>query len=149
AEQLSTLPAVVELDRQLLQAVVELLTKVVLDGRRRGEDEPTAHPDEPRLEQAEAEHGEGAPDHGAGRARGDGAVDDPFESGGDQQGDDGGAQRRERTQEDPGEVIFRVWDEARERPKQGEARGRAGFSISRHLSLERVIPPQKRDSLSA
>jgi hypothetical protein len=61
----------------------------------------------------------------------------------------GCAESRERSEQDPWKVFSCVWNQARKRPKQGKARGRAEFSISRHLSLERDFLPQKRDSLSA
>jgi len=62
AQQLTRLPAVVERDGQVLQALVEGGANLVLDLGRRSQHEPAPQPHHDRFEQAEDEDRDGAPD---------------------------------------------------------------------------------------
>ncbi len=75
-----------ERDRQALQTLVELGAQVVLDLRRRTENEPAPRPDHHGLEKSEAEHDDGAPHDLPGVPRRDRARDDDLQGERDREG---------------------------------------------------------------
>ena len=123
AEQLPRLPPVMERDGQSLQSLVEPGAQVVLDLRRGGEDEPAPRPHHERLEEAEDEHRDTAPDEAGAVTRGDRSGDDRLEHEGDRQCEqarDEGAYGAEHEARHHG---LREGVEARERPDGGESLG--------------------------
>ncbi len=121
-DQLTARGPVVEADREIEQAVVEVDAHVVLRAGGRRRDEDATAPDEECLEQTEDEHEGGGPDQPGDRAGvQERSFDDHLEDLGDSKGKQAREQSSRATEGDPGKCGARPVEQAQHR-----CRGRAG-----------------------